>query len=67
MGKEADRDRSIMREVLKLHKKIDYLTDQVMDRLDKMTEKEDEAQKDFPFAPKPEGIKSIRIKGEDNE
>ncbi len=65
MGKEADRDRSIMREVLKLHKKIDYLTDKVMDRLDKLTG--EEAQQDFPFAPKPEGIKSIRIKGKDNE
>ena len=61
MGKEADRDRSIMREVLKLHKKIDYLTDQVMDRLDKLAG--EEAQQDFPFAPKPEGIKSIKCKG----
>ena len=55
-----------MREVIKLHKKIDYLTDQVMERLDKMTG--EQAQKDFPFAPTPdEGIKSIRIKGRNNE
>ena len=66
MGKEADRERAIMREVIKLHKKIDYLTDQVMERLDKMTG--EQAQKDFPFAPPPdEGIKSIRIKGRENE
>lgn len=66
MGKEADRDKAIMREVIKLHKKIDYLTDQVIDRLDKMTG--EQAQKDFPFAPKPdEGIQSIRIKGQENE
>ena len=61
MGKEADRDKSIMAQILKLHKKIDYLTDQVMDRLDKLAG--EESQQDFPFAPKPEGIKSIKCKG----
>jgi len=63
MGKEADREKAIMASIIKLHKKIDYLTDQVMDRLDKMTEEEDQAQKDFPFAPSPpQGITEITIK-----
>ena len=65
MGKEADRDKSIMAQILKLHKKIDYLTDQVMDRLDKLAG--EESQQDFPFAPKPEGIKSIKCKGYKDE
>ena len=65
MGKEADRDKSIMSQILKLHKKIDYLTDKVMIRLDKLAG--EEAQQDFPFAPKPEGIKTIKIKGKENE
>ncbi len=65
MGKEADRDKSIMSQILKLHKKIDYLTDEVMTRLDKLAG--EEAQQDFPFAPKPEGIKTIKIKGKENE
>ena len=64
MGKEAERDKAIMREVIKLHKKIDYLTDQIMDRFDKMSG--EEAQKEFPFAPK-QGIESISIKGQNNE
>ena len=67
MGKEADRDKSIMREVLKLHKKIDYLTDEVMTRLDKLIPDNQEAQQDFPFAPNPpEGITEIKIKQRDN-
>ena len=67
MGKEADRERAIMRELIKLHKKIDYITDQVIERLDKMSG--EQAQKEFPFAPKPnEAIQSISIKKkEDNE
>ena len=65
MRKEADRDKSIMAQIIKLHKKIDYLTDEVMSRLDKMTG--EEAQKEFPFAPKPsEAIKSISIKKREN-
>lgn len=66
MGKEADRDKSIMTQIIKLHKKIDYLTDEVMTRLDKMTG--EEAQKEFPFAPKPNEatIQSISIKKREN-
>lgn len=67
MGKEADRDKSIMTQIIKLHKKIDYLTDEVMTRLDKITGEEDEAQKDFPFAPTPPmGTPQIIIKKRDN-
>ena len=65
MGKEAERDKAIMSQIIKLHKKIDYLTDQVMDRLDKMID--EESQKDFPFAPiQPKGITEIRIKEKGN-
>jgi hypothetical protein len=72
MGEETQREKAIMTQIIKLHKKIDYLTDEVMCRLDKMSKdirkKEGgEAQKDFPFAPK-QGIQSISIKTkEENE
>lgn len=58
MSKEADRDKSIMNQILKLHKKIDYLTDQVMDRLDKIQSKE---ESDENFSYEPQGIQSITI------
>ena len=63
MGKEADRDKSIMSQVLKLHKKIDYLTDEVMTRLDEISDKVSEEDEDpeFPFAPTPRGVPSIKI------
>jgi hypothetical protein len=65
MGKEAERDKAIMTQIIKLHKKIDYLTDEVMGRLDKIMD--EEAQKEFPFAPK-QGIQSITMKTrEENE
>jgi hypothetical protein len=58
----SESDKSILREIAKLHKKIDYLTDEVMSRLDQLPKEEEEAQKDFPFAPNPQGIKEIKIK-----
>ena len=63
MGKEADRDKSIMSQILKLHKKIDYLTDEVMTRLDEISDKVSEEDEDpeFPFAPTPRGVQSIKI------
>tara|TARA_Y100000361_G_scaffold144848_1_gene153366 strand:- start:45 stop:245 length:201 start_codon:yes stop_codon:yes gene_type:complete len=63
MGKEADRDKAIMSQMIKLHKKIDYLTNEVMSRLDKLIPDNEEAQQDFPFAPNPpQGITEIKIK-----
>jgi hypothetical protein len=65
MGKEADREKSIMSQIIKLHKKIDYLTDEVMTRLDKISNTT-ESNTEFPF--EPQGIKSISIKRkEENE
>jgi len=63
MGKEADRDKSIMAQILKLHKKIDYLTDEVMSRLDKMSN-QDKSNTEFPF--EPQGIQSISIQRKEN-
>ncbi len=52
-----------MSQILKLHKKIDYLTDEVMTRLDEISDKvsEEEDDPEFPFAPKPQGINEIKI------
>jgi len=67
MGKEADREKAIMSQIIKLHKKIDYLTDEVMARLDRLAPEEEQAQQDFPFAPNPpQGITEIKIKQRDN-
>jgi hypothetical protein len=62
MGTEADRDKSIISQITKLHKKIDYLTDEVMTRLDAISNKvsEESEDPDFPFAPR-QGIQSIKI------
>tara|TARA_B100000131_G_scaffold315342_1_gene353589 strand:+ start:2080 stop:2280 length:201 start_codon:yes stop_codon:yes gene_type:complete len=56
-------EKNIMSQILKLHKKIDYLTDEVMTRLDEISDKvsEEEDDPEFPFAPKPQGINEIKI------
>jgi hypothetical protein len=71
MAKEADRDRSIMREILKLNKKIDYLTDNVFILLNQISDKvgvdKENVAPPFINVPAPKADWTIKAKGQDNE
>jgi len=71
MAKEADRDKAIMREILKLNKKIDYLTDNVFTLLNQISDKvgveKENVPQPFINVPAPKADWTIKAKGQDNE
>ena len=60
MGKQADREEAIMVQLIELHKKMDYITEEVSTKLDKILNEVGEDNDDD--TPSEEGaIQSINI------